>query len=131
MKLLLFACAQNCVVDDRSARQSLFNIYEEMTVRAFPAEVAFCDVVSLWGREPQDSSQVDGRLRVRLNTTQLVDFPFTIQFQDKSRCRVITGVHGLVLSGPGDLVFEAFVGDRLAGSWRVVVKSAEQAIPHV
>jgi len=125
MRLISALCCESVVVDQFTNRVSIFNLLEEVITPTLPVGIFVVANFALWEREP---GEADSRasLIVRMNTNQLTQLPFEIAFQDKSRCRTIVGLSGIVLNEVGQLTFEITVGDAIYSTWRVPVSLVAQ-----
>jgi hypothetical protein len=126
MRLLLLTCAETCVLDQLTNRASLFNLLEEIVTPTFPVALYSAAIFSLWERD-ESEPDAEARLTVKLNTHELMQAPMALAFQGKLRCRVLLTVHGLVVSEPGNLVFEVASGGSVVGTWTALIQSVSQA----
>jgi hypothetical protein len=126
MRLLLFTCAETCVLDQLTNRSSLFNLLEEIVTPTFPVAIYSVAIFSLWERD-ESEPDTEARLTVKLNTHELMQAPIALAFQGKLRCRALVTVHGLVVSEHGNLIFEVASGGSVVGAWTVIVQRVSEA----
>jgi hypothetical protein len=127
MELALLVVGDGCSIDRGTNRASVFNLLEEIPTPTFPIAIYAVSVFTLWIRE-EGEPDTDAQLRVFLNEVQLRQTPLPLRFEGTSRCRNVTNILGLVLSGPGTLHFDVLLIDRVVGTWKIPVRGLPQVV---
>ena len=121
MLVKLFAVCESAALDSRSNTISLFHLFEEVNAAGFPILVQKLAIV-LVSQERMTTSSLEMRTRITLGADELFNGPFNIVFQETPRHRTIIDLNGLIVPGPGDLVFELnHMGARVT-AWTTIVR---------
>jgi hypothetical protein len=121
MELLEVVVAQSVVRDADTNYISLFNILDEMNSPTFPTVVPSLGMLTIFERIGDEEDPAAVQVRMRINDQVLHVTPLAVAFQGRARTRAILTVHGLVLTAPGNLVFEVLMNNQAIGSWKVLV----------
>jgi len=129
MKILIFACADQVVVDARTNRASLLNLIDELTAPDFPAAHPFLNVFALIGRTSREKEKTSGRLDLSIGSqTKLLSTPIEIDFQGKPRARAVITIQGIIFEAPCILSAVITVGKITARCEIPVVKGTPPQI---
>jgi len=123
MRVLLFAVADDSLIDaDRNAL-SLINILVDYAVSAFPVAIPRLTVVGIYERAVEEPNIVATRLRVTLNGQEVLDVPWASDFQLRQKLQSRATLQSIPIFGPGVLRFSVMLGDEELGYWNVNVLS--------
>jgi hypothetical protein len=123
MKIILFACADSCIVDARTNRSSLIYLAEEFSANNFPAVHPYLEIFTLVQRGQNDPMKIVGKLTLSLDEQILISTNVDFDFQDKTRCRNIATIQGIVFEKPGTLRAEMRFG-KVISTWSTPVTAA-------
>jgi hypothetical protein len=127
MRARFLLCCESAAVDRRRNTLSVFHIIEDFNVPAFPVVVPQMCVVTLLQRAAEEPVEPpDLSLRIVLNQQELYRGPIEANFQGHLKVRWITEVRGLVIPGPGALVFSVHSGENQLGDWSIPVVNIGQ-----
>lgn len=124
MKLFLFACCNECLIDGRTNQVSLINILEEISAPSFPATHARLNVLVVLERSLSEPSTVTCPLTIKNGSQILLNSHLTFQFQQFLRTRAIADLQGLPILTPGKLEIELNIPTIGNILWQVDVKPA-------
>ncbi len=124
-KLEYFVVAEAALVDQLTNRVSVFNIYDELTVPAFPhVQGQFVSVCS-WNATEGDKDK-DFQVGLELRSPEVTHGPFTSNFTMKrSRHRSIMTLNSIPISQPGEIVFEITLNGKHEAFHTIDVKKIE------
>lgn len=121
----LAVCAESVVRDADTNLISIFNVFEELTVPAFPVALAKLSVLFILERDSSDPDQVEC-IAVLLNGEREINrVQITADFEDKPRTRVIIVAQGLVIENPGTLILQLIYNDHVVNNWRILVQQGD------
>jgi hypothetical protein len=106
--LICKAClaARGVIRDVDTNTMSIFSILEQLSGAGFPLFIQEIAVYAFWKRESKDPPTHDVVFSVSLNGTVLHTTPVTLTFGNTLNNRLALALNGLVITGPGDLLFE-------------------------
>jgi len=111
---LFLLAAEGSSIDQNSHNLSIFNIIEEVQSQGFPLIMQKIALVALFSRDSGDADTIKVALRVRLNDTLAFEnTDLAVNYQGAPRTRLSITLQGLVVKGPGNLVFELTVGRQI------------------
>ena len=122
MRVILFCCCENAVVDMLSQRLSVFNYVEALSTPAFPYLIPSMTIVVWLERETDDPETGELTARWLLNQSKIADMPIMIKFQERPKTRTIARISGLTLEGPGVLDVQLRFGRKKLATWRISVE---------
>ncbi len=98
-------CSEGLVLDETTKNATIFNLFDTITPETFPTVIPRIVVMSNVQRDRDEPDVIDLRLRVKLGDALLWEFPVAVGFQDKLRSNIVITLAGILLTGPGQLLF--------------------------
>ena len=123
IKSIIMLCAEGIVRDGESNNISAYNIFEQFATPGFPLLIPKLYVFNLLERDDDDPTQLDCRVIVKNNDTELVSLPIRVDFLDKMRNRTIITIGGLAVRAPGILKASILLGEQELDSYIIKVIS--------
>jgi hypothetical protein len=125
LKSRFMVCAEGVAVDETTKNPTIFSLLDALTPSTFPAVVPRMVVLSYIERDRTDPDTVRLRLRVKLEDALLWEFPLEAGFSGRSRCNVLITLEGIVVPGPGRLLFSLEMEEgNPVGHYDITVNSA-------
>lgn len=101
MDVDLICCAETCLVDKRSNKVTLVNIYDGMAISGFPAAIGPFTTVLLFRRTAGEPEQVQGFVRFFIDDQMIFQGPYDADFQGSWDTRVVGELAQLIIPRPG------------------------------
>jgi hypothetical protein len=133
MDVFLFTCAQGASIDVRTSVLSIFQIFEEIQVASVPAIIPSITLVTALSRTPDEDEDTRSRIKIFLDTEQLIEFPLQTSFQGKLRTRDVSVLNGLIIPRIGRVLsVRVFLNDEQKGIWDIPITTiAPQVVTQV
>jgi hypothetical protein len=106
-RTILLLAASRLIHDGSDNRISAIDILEDFPIAAFPVVFPRTSILWMLERDQDDPALVDGTLTILLDNIQLQQFPVHFDFADQTKSRALTVITGMVLNGPGRVIFRA------------------------
>ncbi|MGH7021682.1 MAG: hypothetical protein ACREEY_17515, partial [Brevundimonas sp.] len=101
MKLDLICCAEQSIVDVRSNKLSLVNIYDGIDLSHFPAKIGPLSTVMLFRRSAGESESFRGVVRFYIDDEKIFEGPYEADFQGALETRVIADLDRMIIPHSG------------------------------
>ena len=132
MKVIGLFVAENVIIDQRTNKLSLVNVFENLESEGFPLFIPGLNLVLLGERDPADADGIPIHFAVSLGGRALLEAEGRVLFQPGvKRARCILTVGGLVVPEPGTLEFTASISGVPVASTisEVALRSSVAALP--
>ena len=131
MSLDLFVCCEQAIVDVRSNRVTLFNVYDGIATPAFPATLGSITTVMSFSRAPAEPDRFDGFVRFSIDGEQIFEGPFSVDFEGASGTRVIAQLDGMIIPKPGRFEAVSIANDVEIGRYTFAVEQLDGNQPEL
>jgi len=118
-KLLL--CAEGVVVDRVTNNASAFNILEQLNFQNLPVAFPKMVILSCLERDAGDPEKWEGKLRIDLAGSVIMDLPFEHNFHGMSRSRNLFTLGGLPITQPGIMEISLVKDDKKETSYTIEI----------
>ncbi|MFN9092369.1 MAG: hypothetical protein ACK5V0_12940 [Alphaproteobacteria bacterium] len=126
MKIVLFACSQQVIVDVSTNSMSLINVMEDQISEGFPMLIPQTCAVAVARREGGDPELVEARLQGYLDEQLILDAPLSFNLSGSGGARSIAQLQQLVIPHPATLRFVLRADNKKLGSWETRIDGKPQ-----
>jgi hypothetical protein len=121
MEVRFFLCAESAVIDSASNKITILNVIEELSAASFPGVLPLLTIVALFVRKKSEADKPAMKIVGSQNNKELFDIPISPPFQGKLRTRLVIGLQGIVLPGPGNITVSLNHKNKTIASWPIDV----------
>lgn len=119
MEVEFFLCAKSAVIDAASGKLTILNVIEDLNSVVYPAAAPSLSLVGLISKKPTEPDKLDLNVIITLNNKELFKTPISPSFQGKNRTRIIIGLQGLLVTGPGRLNVSLIYKKKVVSTWHM------------